>query len=138
MHSAGGYPYRMDYRRIFSEVSRLCCRGFLLAAFFLNVLALAEPPQAVVFSPEGRAFSRSVEVTLSCPTPNAQIVYTTDGSVPTLEQGSRYTGAAAEDLKYDSGACGGSGRATNSARAPAPPTCKLPVTLSRCVRGCRC
>jgi hypothetical protein len=55
----------------------------------LKALAVAAP----TVSPNPGLYKGSVSVSLSCPTPEAKLVYTTDGSEPGPDNGKDYTGA---------------------------------------------
>ena len=51
-----------------------------------------EPAKAVVFSPPGGAYERDLLLSLSAPTLHGEVVTTLDGSIPTVERGTRYVG----------------------------------------------
>ena len=50
------------------------------------------PPEQAVFSQPAGTFGANFPLTLTSPTPGAAIIFTTDGSVPSLSNGQPYTG----------------------------------------------
>ena len=69
--------------------------GYLPSAVTATVFSVVNTPTAVptiTTVPTGTAFTNSVWVYLNCSTPNAWMTYTTDGSVPTSNSTSYYTG----------------------------------------------
>ncbi|MBQ2294875.1 MAG: chitobiase/beta-hexosaminidase C-terminal domain-containing protein, partial [Spirochaetales bacterium] len=59
----------------------------------LKEVAEREQVKNPTFTPADETFSGSTEVTISCGTDDAKIYYTTDGSVPSAENGTLYSGA---------------------------------------------
>ena len=59
----------------------------------LKEVAKREKVKNPTFTPADETFSGSTEVTISCGTDDAKIYYTTDGSVPSAENGTLYSGA---------------------------------------------